>query len=132
MQTELISKEVLIVWLSYCLIHKETAEEYPIAYKYSVALYPSDLRHLVLSQKDAFLTVCSYLQRNCHPAGNEIFSLREGKLDNTFEIASCIAAERDSAMFRLPVHQKEKVTSERNKNSHYEKILKQREQANLI
>ena len=87
LEVEFRSRELLVVWLAYCMAHKRTNCEYDILNKYGVGLRESDLQFLVLFDKravDAALTVAKYL-RACSFKGEPIFSLRG--TDKTFQLA---------------------------------------------
>ena len=87
LDVEFRSRELLVVWLAYCMAHKRTNCEYDILNKYGVGLRESDLQFLVLFDKravDAALTVAKYL-RACSFKGEPIFSLRG--TDKTFQLA---------------------------------------------
>jgi len=65
-RVKLQSRELLVVWSMFCIMHKTTNLEYSaILDAYSVALEMADLQHLVLFSKlavDAALTVVKYLR----------------------------------------------------------------------
>ena len=83
------SRELLVVWCAYCLVHQATLPfEFKVLGEYGVALRPEDLRHLVLSDKpaiEAAQQVAAYLRAHTKPQ-LEVFSLRPN--DNTFSMAS--------------------------------------------
>ena len=86
LRVEIFSKEVLIVWISYCLIHKYLKNVYPLIQKFGVALSWNDIRYFVLSDKEAIeasLVVSKYLKSNTNIY--PLFSL--SKEDVTFEFA---------------------------------------------
>lgn len=81
MKVELKSRELLVVWVAYCLMHASARRQHPsIMAGFCVALDWQDLRHLVLSDKDAvdaMLSVSAYLHK--HSVSNRpLFSLRDG------------------------------------------------------
>ena len=66
MRVELLSRELLVVWIAYCLTDASAVNHHPqIMGAFGVSLHFDDLRHLVLSDKqavDAALSVGSYLK----------------------------------------------------------------------
>ena len=85
---ELLSRELLVVWIAACLSHKLTKQTEPLLADYAIPLNPDDLHHLVLSEElsiDAARNVTSYL-RASRPAGAAcVFSLLTE--DKTFVFA---------------------------------------------
>ena len=83
------SRELLVVWCAYCLVHRMTLPfEFKVLGEYGVALRPEDLRHLVLSDKlaiEAAQNVTAYLRTHTKP-DLEVFSLRPK--DVTFSMAT--------------------------------------------
>ncbi|PNH12760.1 hypothetical protein TSOC_000242, partial [Tetrabaena socialis] len=80
MAAEQRSRELLVVWVAYCLMHGAAGREHPIVLRYGVMAPCDSLRHLVLSDKaavDAALSVAAYLQR-CSVPGRRLFSLLDG------------------------------------------------------
>ncbi|CAB9516872.1 Protein of unknown function (DUF3645) [Seminavis robusta] len=53
MAVELRSLGMLTTWIVYCWAHRIATERYPVLLKYSAALDPKDLSHLVLREKEA-------------------------------------------------------------------------------
>ncbi|KAG2441635.1 hypothetical protein HXX76_003254 [Chlamydomonas incerta] len=97
MRSELRSREVLVVWCAYCLAHDSLAQRHPLVREYGPALQFADLRHLVLSDRqavDALLAVAAYLnakqQQQCRR--RPLFSLRDGGR-GTFDFAERFAAQ---------------------------------------
>ena len=85
---ELLSREVLVVWIATCLSHKFMQQTNPLLESYSIPLDPNDLRHLVLSERlsiDAARNVVSYLRTNRDSGASCVFSHRSN--DATFEFA---------------------------------------------
>jgi hypothetical protein len=93
MSVELLSREVLVVWVAYCLsdatarqLHSSSMEGYGVSASWQ------DLRHLVLSDRqatDAALGVAQYLHTYSQP-GKELFSLANGGAP-TFQMAAKFA-----------------------------------------
>lgn len=87
MRTELLSRELLVVWTATCFIHRETRHNERILEDYAIQLDPCDLVHLVLSERlaiDATRQVAAYLRDN-RRASRCVFSMLAN--DNTFEFA---------------------------------------------
>ena len=64
-QVELRSRETLVMWATFCMVHRTSREVYPLVDKYDVPLAWGDLKHLVLDGKlacDALLQVVAYLR----------------------------------------------------------------------
>ncbi|GLC47557.1 hypothetical protein PLESTB_000000900 [Pleodorina starrii] len=96
MRVEQMSREVMAVWVGYCLMHTAARLQHPQLESFGAFSDHTDLRHLVLSDRlavDAALAVAAYLQR-CKRrggSGRELFSLRDGgaaTLDFAQEFAS--------------------------------------------
>ena len=67
MRVELHSREVLVAFTAYCLIHAATAADVPWLTQYGVGLTWQDLSHLVLADRaacDAALAVAAYLRQH--------------------------------------------------------------------
>ncbi|PNH12759.1 hypothetical protein TSOC_000243 [Tetrabaena socialis] len=80
MAAEQRSRELLVVWVAYCLMHAAAGREHSIVLRYGVMGPYDSLRHLVLSDKaavDAALSVAAYLQ-HCSMPGRQLFSLLDG------------------------------------------------------
>ena len=115
MRTELLSRELLVVWTAACLVHKETRHNERLLQDYAIPLDPCDLVHLVLSERlaiDAMRQVVAYLRDN-RRASTCVFSMRE--IDSTFEFAqfraeaspeikNALEVERARAIARAQVH----------------------------
>ncbi|GIL75394.1 hypothetical protein Vretifemale_5196 [Volvox reticuliferus] len=79
MRVELRSRELLVVWVAYCLVREAALRQHPLVSNYGVFGSHHDLRHLVLSDRtsvDAALSVAAYLQRNS-VIGRQLFSLHD-------------------------------------------------------
>jgi hypothetical protein len=91
LQVELHSRETLLVWVAFCLVHAATKCEHVLLRSQAVPLAADDMRHLVLSDRratDAAIRVANYLRANA--GGAPVFSLREN--DETFDFAREFAA----------------------------------------
>ncbi len=121
MRVELLSREVLVVWAAYCLIHEAAGREHPLVLRYGVLDERpwEGLRHLVLCDRaavDAALGVCAYLQQRSVP-GRQLFSLRDGgAATNAFalevargsrRLCGIWEAEKEDAAARKAAHWRE-------------------------
>ena len=117
LSVELRSRELLVVWVAFCLVHASMGEDILTNPMYGVALRWEDLRHLTLSDKlgtDAALGVATYLKQwRSHPGG-EVFSLRDNG-SATFQMATeysarnaklndCLTLELRDAKARVDAH----------------------------
>ena len=94
LQVELHSRETLLVWVAFCLVHAATKCEH--GRLCTLALDADDMRHLVLNDRratDTAIRVANYLRDN--HVGAPIFSLRSD--DDTFGFARKFA-DADSRM----------------------------------
>ena len=94
LRVETFSKETLIVWIIYCVIHKFLKSSIPLIQKFGVALEWTDIRYFVLSNKEAItaaLAVSEYLKSNTKKM--PLFSL--SKQDATFQFAVEIVQQSD-------------------------------------
>ncbi|KAL1498585.1 hypothetical protein AB1Y20_013900 [Prymnesium parvum] len=121
------SRELLVVWCAFCLVHKATLPfEFQVLRSFGVSLKPNDLQHLVLSERlsiNAAQSVVAYLRHHTKP-GRHIFSLRPG--DATFELASMHALRSPNA---ISMWESEKEQAEQRKNEHWREV--QTKQARL-
>ncbi|KAL7553023.1 hypothetical protein ACHAWF_016264 [Thalassiosira exigua] len=88
---ELNSRELLVVWVAFCIIHFNTILLNKTEMEgYGVPLDYNDLSHLVLSSRDEWevvLQVAKYLGK--HGTSNAIFSLKDEK--HTFDLGRRVA-----------------------------------------
>ena len=118
LSVEMRSRELLVVWVAFCLVHASMGEDILENPKYGVALRGDDLRHLTLSDKlatDAALGVAAYLKKwGRHRPGGEVFSLRDNG-SATFQMATeysagnaklqgCLTRELRDAKARVDAH----------------------------
>ncbi|EFJ48301.1 hypothetical protein VOLCADRAFT_104794 [Volvox carteri f. nagariensis] len=128
MVAELRSREVLVVWVAYCLIHAAACRAHPLmASRGGTFASHEALRHLVLSDRlavDAALSVAAYLQgcrQRAVAAGGsrqaDLFSLRDGGVGTMAfaedYVAACpvlqgiLTADQADAAERVTAHWKE-------------------------
>lgn len=126
MRTEQRSREMLVVWVAFCLTHAATCAQHPLLRVYGISLQWGDLRHLVLSNRaavDAALSVSTYLHTRTK-AGKEVFSLGGSGPQATFSFAQQFA-QADSDLRALWAS--EQQDAERRKTAHWAEV--QRKQA---
>ncbi|KAG2494612.1 hypothetical protein HYH03_007377 [Edaphochlamys debaryana] len=124
------SRELLVVWVAYCLIHAAADQEYSIVQQYGVALSYKDLRHLVLSDRaavDAALAVAAYLQRRTVP-GRELFSLRDSGAA-TLRMAKEVATS--DARLQL-LWQQEQADAETRRDDHWAEVQNKQAEASRL
>ena len=115
MRVDLYSREALIAFIAYCMIHAATACHWPSLHAYGVGLQYTDLGCLVLADRaacDAALAVSAYLRRYTNE-GRAIFTLRnsaptfamaEQYASNDAEMKKVWAIEQAAATARVNGH----------------------------
>ena len=119
MRAELLSRELLVVWIAYCLSHQATKAQYPPQWPFGVSLRWQDMRHLALSDemaRIASLRVSRYLHDNA--TAWPVFSL--GDQDPTFDMATAFAS-KDSTIRDL--WQAERGDTQRRMDEHWALVL---------
>ncbi|KAF5833854.1 hypothetical protein DUNSADRAFT_9691 [Dunaliella salina] len=127
MQTEWQSRLLLVVWVSYCLLHVSACSAHPLAASYGVCLQWTDLKHLVLSDKaavDAALGVSAYLLEHSKP-GKDLFSLRDDKRAGTatFDLALQYA-KSDGGM--LGIMEGHRQDADKRTEAHWQEVLRKK------
>ena len=120
--SELRSRETLLAWISFCLVYKAAVAGCAELAGYAPALDPSDLRHLVLSDKsavDAALRVAAYLQQMRATGTPPVFSLRAR--DGTFDFGWDYARRHLSLEWAT-----EKASAESRKARHWDQVQSQK------
>ncbi|KAK3247008.1 hypothetical protein CYMTET_43477 [Cymbomonas tetramitiformis] len=129
MEVELRSRETLVTWIAFCIIHAATCKAHRVVEEYAVALRWEDLQYLVLGEKqamDAALRVCTYL-RFCSTQQRDkppVFSMRDAGGKGTFAMAVDFA--RSDRTLQLLWQQEQEDASSR-QQGHFEEV--QRKQA---
>eukprot|EP00798_Chlamydomonas_sp_ICE-L_P021581 gene21581-28577_t len=122
---ELRSREILVIWVATCLIHKACCLQHPITTQYGIGLDWRALEHLVLSNRqavDAALSVSNYVKAHTQ-LDRPLFSLVDGD-QATFKMAEQFARddttlkkllkeENSAATARITMHWKEVVRKQR-------------------
>jgi len=126
---ELKSREVLVVWLAFCIIHSNARRLHKTEMEgYGVPLDFNDLSHLVLSNRtewDAGLRIAEYL--NKHGTEKPVFSLNDET--STFDLGRRIA-QASSDMVKV-WDQEEKDASCR-VEGHWKEVLRKQECARKL
>ncbi|GAX73071.1 hypothetical protein CEUSTIGMA_g524.t1 [Chlamydomonas eustigma] len=128
MRVEMLSREVLVVWVMYCLadaaarqLHGSSMERYGVSASWE------DLRHLVLSDRqatDAALGVAQYLHAHTKP-GKELFSLANGGAP-TFQMAAEFAS--GDAML-TGIWKSEQTAADHRKAAHWAEVQRKQKLA---
>jgi hypothetical protein len=127
MKVELRSRELLVVWVAYCMQFEAVRTMCPLAAEYGVSLDYKDLRHLVLSDRsavDATLAVAAYLSQQEKP-GKDLFSLRGGG-EATFRFAEEFA-KQDQRM--MEVWQQEERDADARVENHWKEVKRKQKLA---
>lgn len=124
------SREVLVVWISFCLIFKKSMCFSPLVKEYAPAVDPRDLCHLVLADRkavDALGNACVYLSEQSKDRhGGKLFSNYADDKDCYLEFAERYARD-DSGM--MDIWTEERDEAERKNNEQWATVLKQQKQA---
>eukprot|EP00434_Breviolum_minutum_P039387 symbB.v1.2.034976.t1/scaffold4614.1/size37436/1 len=126
-KVELQSREVLVVWIAYCLTWRATEIMYDLQeYEIGIGLCRRDLKRLLLSTKaemDALKAVDRFLGQREHADG-PLFNFQ--KQEATFLFASAFSAQ-------YPEHQevlrKEREAEQIRMRKHWEKVQQQQNEA---
>lgn len=128
MRVELRSRGLLVTWAAYCMADAAACAARPLVASYGVSLRADDLRHLVLSNRqacDALLGVAAYLRRR---HGQPLFSLADGG-SATFSFAATFAAADGGMAATL---QQEQAAAAARQAEHWRQVQeKQRKVAHL-
>eukprot|EP00798_Chlamydomonas_sp_ICE-L_P024216 gene24216-9816_t len=106
MLVELRSREVLVIWVATCLIHKACCRQHPITSDYGIGLDWRALEHLVLSNRDAVdaaLSVSAYVKANTQLDKSLFTLVDEGEA--TFEMAEEFARDDSTLGYLLEVEE---------------------------
>jgi hypothetical protein len=115
LHAELVSREVVVGWVAYCLIHQVACTVYPLVKQFGVPLDWHALQHLSLTDafaNSAALGVASYLHSHSNP-GKELFhlsrqaptlSFADSFADAGSSMSSMLAAHRVSDKARIAAH----------------------------
>ena len=122
-KVEVQSRELLVVWAVFCMVHNSTMHEYGLLGRYGVAIHWSDLQYLVLIDKlavDAAHKVAQYLRSAAK--GDPIFSQRPK--DATFRLAEEFA--RDSSQMQATWVAESEAATKRRRDRWRKVLEKQR------
>ena len=118
------SKELLVSWTLYCIVHSCVKITDPLVGTYRVSLNWNDLQHLVLSDKlavDACLYVAAYLRVNSKAPKPPIFSLLRD--DASIDFARCHATTSNSTN---NMWKQEEMDMKSRQKSRYEEIIQKK------
>ena len=123
---ELISNELLVMWIGFALVHKSLARREPLLRKYGIPLDWQHLSVLVLSDKDAQTAVIelSVYFRNNTKRESEIFNL-SGDQQATFEFALEYAQQSEEL---LRIWEEEHEAAEKRECEQWIKICAKKDQ----
>ena len=127
---ELLSRELLVVWIAACLCHKTTKTKDPLLKDYAIPLDPDDLRYLVLSERtaiDAARNVAAYLRANRPSGCSSVFSLRAN--DHTFELSRRHSEGSSSIRHVWDVEQQ---AAAKRQQDHWQEVLWKQEKLRLL
>ncbi len=88
--TKLRSHELLVFWISCCLIHREAVREHPMLNNYGIPLQFTDLKHVVTDDErgvNAVKQLAKYIKTWCKLPDVTLFSLRAKERDATCKFA---------------------------------------------
>jgi hypothetical protein len=130
--TNLRCLEILVVWVSYCLVFNSVSKRYPDILKgFGVAVRYADLQHLVLqtkSQRDVLERVVHFLNKN-HVPGHDIFSLRT---HDSWDSATYEMGERFSEKELLTTFLEEERDAKTRVDQHWEEVKKKQSLASSL
>ncbi|KAI9918934.1 hypothetical protein PsorP6_011514 [Peronosclerospora sorghi] len=105
------SREMLVMWIAFCLVHQKCVKEIPLCAQYKIALEWKNFKVAVLSDAGAISAlqhVAQYIRTwNNSTRGPPLFHL--SKQAPTFEFAKCFGMERDEI---IAVYEREVATWE--------------------
>ena len=123
---ELLSNELLVMWIGFALVHKSMARREPLLRKYGIPLDWQHLSVLVLSDKDAqnaAIELSVYLRNNIKRE-SEIFNL-SGDQQATFEFALEYAQQSEEL---LRIWEEEHEAAEKRECEQWIKICAKKDQ----
>lgn len=121
------SKELLVTWIVYCLVHSANKRVHTVMAGFGVALRAEDLRHLVLADRadlKAALSVHSYLRAEC--TSRALFSQRCPLVSFQFAEQFAYKNQRMCAMWTT-----EQITAAHRKTRHWNEVLTKQAQAKV-
>jgi hypothetical protein len=130
--TKLHSHELLVFWISCCLLHREAVREHPMLNDYGIPLRFADLKHVVTDDERAVNAVkqlAKYTQTWRKLPGVTLFSLRADERDATCKFAFNFAVE-DSGMFAR--WKRESELASQREDAHWEAVCAKKEKATQL
>ena len=124
LETQLMSIEVLVVWVAYCVTFSYLKEIFPILMKdFGVAIDYTHLENLVLQDKrhiDVMLKVVSFLEQNDK---RPLFSLKD---NDSWDSGTHLFGESYAREYLKNVYDKEVQDSNKRNENHWNEILVKR------
>ena len=130
LRVELLSKEMLVMWVGFALVNKTLKKRIPFLDQYGVALRWKNVSLLVVSKKNALkaaLAVSQYIRTNSRE-DNRLFDL-SGTQETTLKFALHFA--RESAEFET-LWEEEKQAADRRENSQWEAIQRKKKEVERL
>lgn len=129
MRVELRSKELLSMWIGFCITHAASKKLHPILEEYDVAIQWKEMRYMVFGSSlatDAALSVAAYLKRYSNH-GKVVFSLL--KQTETFNMA-CQFCENDPAIQKIWIQ--EQTEAARKESAHWIEVQRKQNLAKKL
>ena len=130
LRVELLSKEMLVMWVGFALVHKTLKKRIPILDQYGVALRWENVSLLVVSKKNALsaaLAVSQYIRTNTRE-NNSLFDL-SGSQATLLKFAQHFASE---SLEFLGLWEEEKQAADRRENSQWEAIQRKKKEVERL
>lgn len=123
LETQLMSIEVLVVWVAYCVTFSYLKEIFPILMKdFGVAIDYTHLENLVLQDKrhiDVMLKIVSFLEQNDK---RPLFSLKD---NDSWDSGTHLFGESYAREYLENLYDKEVQDSNKRNENHWNEILVQ-------
>ena len=127
---EILSNEMLVMWLGFALVHKTLKQQFPILGEYGVSLKWENVSHLVLSKEvaqRASLEVSAYLKKNSQ-TDNELFNL-SGAQETTLKFALHFASQSDDLK---KIWQEEHKAANKREEDRWEEIKRKKNEVERL
>lgn len=121
---DLLSREILVVWCAFCIVHITASVSEPLLRNFSVALDEGNLGNLVLSEKlavDAAIQVVKYIHKHSEMP-TCLFSLRNH--DQTIEFAKAHAQSAKTTQIAWSI---EKKNAKDRQDEHWKQVCYKKE-----
>ena len=127
---ELLSKEMLVMWIGFALVHKTLKQQHPILGNYGVPLNWKSVSHLVLSRKiaqEASLEVSAYIKRNSKRQ-SKLFDL-SGNQKDTLQFALDYASQSPAL---IQIWKSENIAADGRERDQWQKILNKKKEVERL